>query len=195
MVKAHRGISVPIMIRSSRRTAGGRICGFSRSTKSRRCRICRCHTRSLAAPRCSSTSLVVRDRPTPHRRACQPCGTKPSLTGPRPNGHHGRRWGLPVLARGVSIHAWGLRLRRARAKLALALRAVVAFRLAERHRARSGLFRRSIPGLHVPASTPRWLLHDRPRMTRGQDGSLGLSCVTLPFTTRRRFIPAHSASC
>src|SRR6266849_1333712 len=25
--------------------------------------------------------------------------------------HDGRRWGLPVLARGVSIHAWGLRLR------------------------------------------------------------------------------------
>jgi hypothetical protein len=32
-------------------------------------------------------------------------------------------------------------------------------------------------------------------MTRGQDGSLGLSCVTLPFTTPRRFIPAHSATC
>jgi tetratricopeptide (TPR) repeat protein len=30
-------------------------------------------------------------------------------------------------------------------------------------------------------------------MTRGQDGSLLLSCVTLSFTTPRRFIPAHSA--
>jgi hypothetical protein len=29
----------------------------------------------------------------------------------------------------------------------------------------------------------------RPRMTRGQDGSLLLSCVTLPFTTPRRFYP------
>src|SRR5687768_7868090 len=28
-------------------------------------------------------------------------------------------------------------------------------------------------------------------MTRGQDGSLDLSCVTLAFTTPRRFIPAH----
>jgi hypothetical protein len=33
------------------------------------------------------------------------------------------------------------------------------------------------------------------RMTRGQDGSLLLSCMTLSFTTPRRFIPAHSASC
>ena len=32
----------------------------------------------------------------------------------------GRRWGLPVLARGVSMHAWGLRLRGARPMLAIA---------------------------------------------------------------------------
>src|SRR6267378_6323163 len=30
-----------------------------------------------------------------------------------------------------------------------------------------------------------------PRMTRGQDGSLCLSCAPLTFTTPRRFIPAH----
>jgi len=29
-------------------------------------------------------------------------------------------------------------------------------------------------------------------MTRGQDGSLSLACVTFTFTTPRRFIPAHS---
>src|SRR5712692_3748679 len=34
--------------------------------------------------------------------------------------HDGRRWGLPVLARGVSIHAWGLRLRGVRRMLAIA---------------------------------------------------------------------------
>ena len=34
-----------------------------------------------------------------------------------PDGH---RWGLPVLARGVSMHAWGLRLRRVLRTLALA---------------------------------------------------------------------------
>jgi hypothetical protein len=32
----------------------------------------------------------------------------------------GRRWGLPVLARGVSMHAWGLRLRSVRRTLAMA---------------------------------------------------------------------------
>ena len=32
----------------------------------------------------------------------------------------GRRWGLPVLARGVSMHAWGLRLRSVLRRLAMA---------------------------------------------------------------------------
>src|ERR1700747_3465874 len=32
----------------------------------------------------------------------------------------GRRWGLPVLARGVSMHAWGLRLRSVLRALAIA---------------------------------------------------------------------------
>jgi hypothetical protein len=31
----------------------------------------------------------------------------------------------------------------------------------------------------------------RPHMARGQDGSLFLSCMTLTFTTSRRFIPTH----
>ena len=46
MVGAHRGISAPIMIHSSRRTVGGRTFEFSRSTKSRPCRMCPSHTRS-----------------------------------------------------------------------------------------------------------------------------------------------------
>lgn len=33
----------------------------------------------------------------------------------------------------------------------------------------------------------------RPRMVRGQDGSLLLSCMTLSFTTSRRFIPTLSS--
>ena len=45
----HRGISARIMIHSSRRTVGGRTFGFSRSTKSKPCRMCRCHTRSWSA--------------------------------------------------------------------------------------------------------------------------------------------------
>jgi len=57
------------------------------------------------------------------------------------------------------------------------------------------LFRSSIPGLPVPLSTLRWMPRGRPRMTRGQDGWLVLSCVTLSFTTPRRFIPAHTTGC
>jgi len=53
------------------------------------------------------------------------------------------------------------------------------------------LFRSSISRLHVPLSTLRVQPYDWPRMTRGQDGSLCLSCVTLSFTAPRRFIPAH----
>jgi hypothetical protein len=53
----------------------------------------------------------------------------------------------------------------------------------------SRLFRSSIPCLHVPLSTLRWQPYGWPRMTRGQDGSLCLSCVTLSFTTPRRFYP------
>jgi len=69
----------------------------------------------------------------------------------------------------------------------------VAFRLARRRRRSESLFRGSIPSLHVPLPTLRLRPRDLFRMTRGQDGSLLLSCVTLSFTTRRRFSPAHRA--
>jgi hypothetical protein len=47
-------------------------------------------------------------------------------------------------------------------------------------------------GLHVPLSTLHVQPRDCPRMTRGQVGSLLLTCATLTFATPRRFIPAHS---
>ena len=77
-----------------------------------------CPPQMLAHP-CSGTSRVLFDRPTPHRRACWPSGSRPSPTGPP---HLSRRasMGLPVLARGVSMHAWGLRLRSVRRTLAMA---------------------------------------------------------------------------
>jgi hypothetical protein len=56
------------------------------------------------------------------------------------------------------------------------------------------IFRSSMPCLHVPLSTLRLQPCDWQRMTRGQDGSLHLSCVTLAFTTPRRFTPAHPFS-
>src|ERR1700739_3350549 len=54
------------------------------------------------------------------------------------------------------------------------------------------LFYGSIPCLHVPLSTLHVQPCDCPRMTRGQVGSLRLTCTTLAFATLRRFIPAHS---
>ncbi len=52
-------------------------------------------------------------------------------------------------------------------------------------------FRGSIPRLHVPLSTLRVRPHDRPRMTRGRCGSLGLHRTALASAPPRRFIPAH----
>jgi len=58
---------------------------------------------------CSRTSLVLCSRSTPRRRAWRTYGSSPSPPGPHTS--CGRRRGLPVLAHGVSLHAWGLRLR------------------------------------------------------------------------------------
>jgi hypothetical protein len=52
------------------------------------------------------------------------------------------------------------------------------------------VFRSSIPCPPVPLFTLRAPPHDEPRKTRGQDGSLLLSCKTLSFSTSCRFIPA-----
>src|SRR5262249_35425597 len=49
-------------------------------------------------------------------------------------------------------------------------------------------------GLRVPLSTLRRRPCDRQRRTRGRDGWLGLSRVTLAFTTPCRFVPAHCRS-
>ena len=54
------------------------------------------------------------------------------------------------------------------------------------------LFHGSIPSPLVPLSTLRPRCRQRGRMTRGQDGSLLLSCGALASPTSRRFIPALS---
>ena len=59
--------------------------------------------------------------PTPPQRACGPSGLKPSPAGPIFAGHQG---GLPVLVQKVSRRVWGLRLRRAAPRLALAPRVI-----------------------------------------------------------------------
>ena len=66
----------------------------------------------------------------------------------------------------------------------------VAFPIGAHGRRPVCVFRSSIPGPSVPLST----LHPAPRgtqrKTRGQDGSLLLSCEALSSSTARRFIPA-----
>ena len=52
-------------------------------------------------------------------------------------------------------------------------------------------FRSSIPGPLMPLSTLRRPPRGGLRKTRGQDGSLLLSCETLAFSTSCRFIPTH----
>ena len=60
----------------------------------------------------STASLVLHRCTTPRRRASGPYSSSPSPSGPCPT-DHGQLRGLSVLARGVSMHAWGLQLRKA----------------------------------------------------------------------------------
>ena len=103
-----------------------------------------------------------------------------------------RQQGLSVLARGVSMRAWGLRLRRA-ATHSHNARRNIAFRVVLPRR-RPGCLFSELNGqpTYTPVQRFKCVLTGRPRMARGQDGSLLLSCMTLSFTTPRRFIPTLS---
>src|SRR5713226_1743866 len=46
---------------------------------------------------------------------------------------------------------------------------------------------------YLPVQRFKCVLTARPHMARAQDGSLLLSCMTLSFTTSRRFIPTLSS--
>ena len=101
----------------------------------------------------------------------------------------GDRRGLSVLARAVSRRADGSRTTPGLTETRDMVPASVAFPL-EAHGRRPGfVFRSSIPRPSMPLST----LHPAPRgtqrKTRGQDGSLLLSCGALSSPTARRFIP------
>src|SRR5204863_1749073 len=103
--------------------------------------------------------------------------------------------GLSVLARGVSIHAWGLRLRRAASCLRLSHAAFLSFQFF-RHR--------RLPDWQISE------LNTQPAYTPVQRFKCGLStalawlgarvvrysflCMTLSFTTPRRFIPTLTES-
>ena len=104
-----------------------------------------------------------------------------------------RRRDLLVPVHRVFIHAWGLRPRGAARNLAVSIPFILPSAQPDSVGAPVRLFRGSIPSLYVPLLTLHAAPYDTSRMTRGQDGSLLLSCVTLSFTTRRRFSPAHQA--
>src|SRR6266446_2540894 len=91
------------------------------------------------------------------------------------------------------MHARGLRPRRARSMLAISHSSVLPSAQWNSVGALiSDPFHGPKPCLHVPLSTLHVQPCDCPRMTRGQVGSLRLTCTTLAFATSRRFIPAHS---
>jgi len=99
--------------------------------------------------------------------------------------------GLLILVHEVSSRARGLRLRGAHVALAFAHDVISPSPCVHWVGAPILVFRSSIPCPPAPLFTLRAPPRDEPRKTRGQDGSLLLSCKTLSFSTSCRFIPAH----
>ena len=104
---------------------------------------------------------------------------------------HRRDGGLPVLVHVVSQRARGLRLRGIPPALAMAHRRMWPSPHVHRVGIPERSFRSSIPGPPMPLSMLRLPPRDDRRKTRGQDGSLLLSCRALSSPTTCRFIPAH----
>ena len=137
---------------------------------------------------CSAASLVIRPCSTPHWRACTDCAfgfpcRSGGLVGP------GCRRGLSVLARAVSRRAHGSWTTPGLRGTRVGIPPSVAFPLGAHGRRPVCVFRSSIPGPSVPLSMLHPAPHGTQRKTRGQDGSLLLSCGALSSPTARRFIP------
>jgi hypothetical protein len=105
----------------------------------------------------------------------------------------GCRRGLSVLARVVSRRAHGSRTAPSLTEARVYAPASVAFPLGAHGRRPICAFRSSIPGPSMPLSTLHPAPHGTQRKTRGQDGSLHLSCGDLSSPTTRRFIPDDCA--
>jgi hypothetical protein len=107
----------------------------------------------------------------------------------------GYRRGLSVLARAVSRRAHGSWTTPGLTRTRDCVPASIAFPSGAHGRHPKCAFRSSIPGPSMPLST----LHPAPRgtqrKTRGQDGSLLLSCGALSSPTARRFIPTIALHC
>jgi hypothetical protein len=94
----------------------------------------------------------------------------------------------------VSWRAWGLRLRGTHDKLAFTPATVLPSPSVHRVGVPIYDFRSSIPSPPMPLFTLRPVPRGTARKTRGQVGSLLLSCGTLSFPTTCRFIPALGRS-
>src|SRR6516165_7212633 len=104
----------------------------------------------------------------------------------------GRRRGLPVLALEVSLHAWGLRLRKSAAHSRTRTWPYCLLAFPHHGHPATVYFGAQYPAYRYPCPTLQVRPYDRPRMAWGQDDSLDLSCTTLSFATSSRFIPALS---
>ena len=98
--------------------------------------------------------------------------------------------GLPVLARAVFRRAHGSWTTPGLPGTRVGVPHSVAFPIGAHGRRPVCVFRSSIPGPSVPLSMLHPTPHGTQRKTRGQDGSLLLSCGALSSPTARRFIPA-----
>ena len=101
----------------------------------------------------------------------------------------GYRRGLSVLARVVSRRAHGSWTTPGLTRTRDCVPASIAFPLEAHGRRPKCAFRSSIPGPSMPLSMLHPAPHGTRRKTRGQDGSLLLSCGALSSPTTRRFIP------
>ena len=101
----------------------------------------------------------------------------------------GCRRGLSVLARAVSRRAYGSWTTPGRKETRDIVSSRVAFPWQALGQYLVCVFRSSIPRPPMPLSTLHPAPHGARRKTRGQDGSLLLSCGALSSPTARRFIP------
>jgi hypothetical protein len=140
------------------------------------------------APFCSAGSSVLRRGPTPPLRACPPYGFAPSRSallswqGQR-RSPGSRACCFPACSGSQTTGDSACPRDDGQAD--------VAFPCNGSGRHLHLNFRSSIPGPPVPLFTLRRPPRDYRRKTRGQGGSLLLSCRTLSFPTTCRFIPAH----
>jgi len=102
----------------------------------------------------------------------------------------GYQRGLPVLVHVVSRRAIGSGTTPGSLKTRAGVSRDVAFPMGGHGRRPDGAFRSSIPRPSIPLSTLHLAPREARRKTRGQDGSLLLSCGALSSPTTCRFIPA-----